>query len=106
MFSATFRSGIFRMAIRFSLLVKSDGADVKNLRVYGPAGPLNTITECGRTFSSPEGIHVTVIGGPEEQWITQAQKDTDVVFAGADYMLTQLTLKFRNAVTTNQRRSQ
>ena len=56
---------MFWLAIGFCLLVKSDGADVKELRAYGPGGPLDPITECGRNFSNQEGIHVTAIGGPE-----------------------------------------
>jgi accessory colonization factor AcfC len=76
---------------------------VKELRAYGPGGPLDPITECGRIFSNREGIHVTVIGAPEEQWITQAQKDADVVFGGADYMLTELTLKFPDFINESTR---
>jgi accessory colonization factor AcfC len=48
------------------MLVKADEAQVKDLRVYGPGGPLDPMMECARAFSNQEGIHVTVIGGPEE----------------------------------------
>ena len=101
MFSA--QLSMFWLAIGFSALVKSEGADVKKLRAYGPGGPLDPITECGRIFSNQEGIHVSVIGAPEEQWITQAQKDADVVFGGADYMLTELTLKFPDFIDKSTR---
>ena len=101
MFSA--QLSMFWLAIGFSALVKSEGADVKELRAYGPGGPLDPITECGRIFSNQEGIHVSVIGAPEEQWITQAQKDADVVFGGADYMLTELTLKFPDFIDKSTR---
>ena len=101
MFSA--QLSMFWLAIGFSALVKSEGADVKKLRAYGPGGPLDPITECGRIFSNQEGIQVSVIGAPEEQWITQAQKDADVVFGGADYMLTELTLKFPDFIDKSTR---
>jgi len=101
MFSA--QLSMFWLAIGFSALVKSEGADVKELRAYGPGGPLDPITECGRIFSNQEGIQVSVIGAPEEQWITQAQKDADVVFGGADYMLTELTLKFPDFIDKSTR---
>jgi hypothetical protein len=71
----TLRSGIFRLAIGCCLLVKADGADVKEMRAYGPGGPLDPITECAQAFSNQEGVHVTVTGGPEEEWIGQARKD-------------------------------
>ena len=45
MFSA--QLSMFWLAIGFSALVKSEGADVKELRAYGPGGPLDPITECG-----------------------------------------------------------
>jgi len=101
MFSA--QLSMFWLAIGFSALVKSEGADVKKLRAYGPGGPLDPITECGGIFSNQEGIHVSVIGAPEEQWITQAQQDADVVFGGADYMLTELTLKFPDFIDKSTR---
>jgi SAM-dependent methyltransferase len=90
MFNATLRFGIFCLAIGCSLLVKAQGADVSELRAYGPGGPLEPIRECARAFSNQEGVQVTVTGGPEEQWIAQARKDADVVFGGADYMLTRV----------------
>jgi Bacterial extracellular solute-binding protein len=80
------------------LLVKAQGADVSELRAYGPGGPLEPIRECARAFSNQEGVQVTVTGEPEEQWIAQARKDADVVFGGADYTLTQLTLKYPDLV--------
>jgi accessory colonization factor AcfC len=98
MFNATLRFGIFCLAIGCSLLVKAQGADVSELRAYGPGGPLEPIRECARAFSNQEGVQVTVTGGPEEQWIAQARKDADVVFGGADYMLTQLTLKYPDLI--------
>jgi accessory colonization factor AcfC len=98
LFNATLRFGIFCLAIGCSLLVKAQGADVSELRAYGPGGPLEPIRECARAFSNQEGVQVTVTGEPEEQWIAQARKDADVVFGGADYMLTQLTLKYPDLI--------
>jgi accessory colonization factor AcfC len=98
MFNATLRCGIFCLAIGCSLLVKAQGADATELRAYGPGGPLEPIRECARAFWNQEGVHVTVTGGPEEQWIAQARKDADVIFGGADYMLTELTLKYPDLI--------
>jgi accessory colonization factor AcfC len=100
MFNTTLRWAIFCLAIGSWLLLKADGADVKELRAYGPGGPLDPIAECARAFSNQEGVHVTVTGGPEEEWIGRAQKVADVFFGGADYMLTELTLKYPDLIDT------
>ena len=65
-------------------------APVPELRVYGPGGPLTPMRGCGERFAKARGVKVTVDGGPEERWWGKAEKDADVVFSGAEYMLTEL----------------
>jgi accessory colonization factor AcfC len=60
------------------------------LRVYGPGGPLTPVRACGERYTRAKGIAVKVDGGPEEAWIAKAEQDGDVVFGGAEYMLTDL----------------
>jgi accessory colonization factor AcfC len=59
------------------------------LHVYGPGGPLSAITECAKLFTIKTGIPVKVSGGPEPKWLAQAQQNADVIYGGAEYMLTQ-----------------
>ena len=63
------------------------------LFVYGPGGPLKPIEECGIIFSKRNGIPVKVIAGPEVKWIEEAKKNADLVFGGAEYMLTQFKMQ-------------
>lgn len=58
------------------------------LRVYGPGGPLGPMKECAERFSATEGVGVQVVAGPEPTWFAQAERDADIVYGGASYMLT------------------
>lgn len=59
------------------------------LRIYGPGGPLEPMKECAAIFARDNGIRAEVVAGPESKWIEQAKKDADVIYGGAEYMLTQ-----------------
>jgi accessory colonization factor AcfC len=63
------------------------------LRAYGPGGPFGPMNECARLFTAQTGIKVTVVAGPEGGWIARAKKDADLVFGGAEYMLSQFILR-------------
>ena len=43
--------------------------------------------ECAAQFSQRTKVPVSVVGGPEKEWIAAAQRDADLVFGGAEYML-------------------
>jgi accessory colonization factor AcfC len=64
-------------------------AQTDTLRVYGPGGPLSAMQECAKAFTATTGIAVKVTGGPESKWLSQAQQNADVIYGGAEYMLTQ-----------------
>lgn len=64
----------------------------QTLHVYGPGGPLAPIKECAVLYGQTTGVSVVVQAGPEKQWFSAAQQDADVIFGGADYMLTQFAL--------------
>ena len=57
--------------------------------VYGPGGPLSAMKNCAKSFTAKTGIPVKVTGGPETKWFLQAQINADVIYGGAEYMLTQ-----------------
>jgi accessory colonization factor AcfC len=64
-------------------------AQTDTLYVYGPGGPLSAMQECAKAFTAKTGIPVKVTGGPEPKWLAQAQQNADVIYGGAEYMLTQ-----------------
>ena len=61
----------------------------KVLRVYGSAGPFAPMKECAGIFSQYKGVDVRVVGGAESEWIAQAKQDADMIYSGAEYILTQ-----------------
>jgi accessory colonization factor AcfC len=75
------------------------------LKVYGPGGPLGPMKECAEIFSKAQGIKVEVIAGPESKWIDQAKQDADLIFGGAEYMLTDFILRHPGLVDENTRTS-
>lgn len=75
------------------------------LRVYGPGGPLAPMQECGKLFAQARGVGVRVDGGPEQRWWDLAEKEADVVFEGAEYMLTDFMRRHPGFVDPQTRRS-
>ena len=59
------------------------------LMIYGLNCPAAPIKECAKIFSKEKNIQIEVMAGPEVTWIDQALKDADLIFSGAEYMLTQ-----------------
>lgn len=58
------------------------------LRVYGPGGPLPAMKDAVAAFERQHQVHVAVTGGPTPQWLAAARGDADVVFSGAEHMMT------------------
>lgn len=63
-------------------------AQERSLKVYGPGGPLGPMQECAELFGRLHKIQVKVTAGPENQWLPQARENADLIFGGAEYMLT------------------
>ena len=61
--------------------------------VYGPGGPQAAMAECATVFSKKMSVPVKVISGPEAKWIEQAKQNAELVFGGAEYMLTQFKMQ-------------
>lgn len=79
------------------------GAPPSGLHVYGPGGPLEPMKECAAQFSRQTNVPVSVIGGPEQAWIAAAKRDADLVFGGAEYMLTAFGLRHPNFLDVTTR---
>ena len=73
-------------------LLAAAPAAAQTLHVYGPGGPATAMKECAAAFTKQTGLDVAVTAGPEPKWLAQAQQDADLVYGGAEYMLTQTAL--------------
>ena len=73
------------------------------LYVYGPGGPQVSMEECAKAFSKKMSIPVKVVPGPEAKWIEQAKQNADVIFGGAEYMLTQFAMQHPGLVYSSTR---
>lgn len=63
------------------------------LRIYGPGGPAPAMKEAAKVFSEKKKIAVAVESGPTAKWKEQALKDADIVYSGAEYMMTDFIQK-------------
>lgn len=58
------------------------------LHVYGPGGPAPAMREAAAAFMAAQpDVQIELHAGPSAEWLPQAQKDADLVFSGAEYML-------------------
>jgi accessory colonization factor AcfC len=58
------------------------------LLAYGPGGPAPAMKEAAEAFSKAHGVKVEVTAGPTDRWVGKAREDADVIFSGAEYMMT------------------
>ncbi|HET9426463.1 MAG TPA: substrate-binding domain-containing protein [Gemmatimonadaceae bacterium] len=63
-------------------------APAETLFVYGPGGPLPAMKEAAAAFGRRHGVQVEVVAGPTPQWLAKARNDADVIFSGAEHMMT------------------
>lgn len=63
------------------------------LHVYGPGGPAPAMREAGQAFATKKGISVEVTAGPTPVWEGQALLDADLIFSGAEHMMTDFVQK-------------
>ena len=58
------------------------------INVYGPGGPAPAMQEAAKAFGAFHQVTVKVSAGPTGQWLETAKLDADVVFSGAENMMT------------------
>lgn len=69
----------------------------ETLYVYGPGGPLPAMKEAAAEFGKAHGVTVMVTGGPTPQWLARARENADVIFSGAENMMTDFVAQLRGA---------
>ena len=67
------------------------------LDIYGPGGPLPAMKEAAAEFSRLRGVQLEVVGGPTPQWIEKAKSDADIIFSGAEHMMTDFIAQLKDA---------
>jgi accessory colonization factor AcfC len=94
------RSLFKKLALSITLLVASTivNAQTDTIYVYGPGGPLSAMKASAAQFTVATKIPVKVTGGPESKWLSSAEKNADIIFGGAEYMLTQFIQAHPNMV--------
>ncbi len=58
------------------------------IHVYGPGGPAPAMQEAAKAFGAAHRVTVNVSAGPTGEWVEKAKQDADVVFSGAENMMT------------------
>lgn len=71
-------------------LALSAPASAEVLHVYGPGGPAPAIMEAAKAYRAQTGTDVRVVAGPTKEWIDKARADADLIYSGAEHMMTDL----------------
>ncbi|MBB1596099.1 substrate-binding domain-containing protein [Achromobacter sp. UMC46] len=79
----TFAGGMLAMAC----LAAAPAWAAQDLNVYGPGGPAPAMKEAAAAFGKTHGITVNVTAGPTPAWADKAKQDADVLFSGAENMM-------------------
>jgi accessory colonization factor AcfC len=86
------------LALWPALLLAASAASNPVLHVYGPGGPAPAIKEAAEAFGKTAGVRVEVTAGPTDAWIERARADADVIYSGAEYMMTDLVAKMEGRI--------
>ncbi|MEO5567940.1 MAG: substrate-binding domain-containing protein [Gemmatimonadaceae bacterium] len=77
---------------------QAPSSPAETLFVYGPGGPLPAMIEAGAAFGRQHGMHVKVTGGPTPQWLVAGRANADVIFSGAENMMTDYVRQLGDSV--------
>jgi accessory colonization factor AcfC len=80
-------SKLLSLAFSSALLISTAANAANALNVYGPGGPAPAMKEIASAFTAEKGIAVNVIAGPTSQWVAVAKTNADVLFSGAENMM-------------------
>jgi len=80
----------FLSAVLCAVVAAAPAPAAETVRIYGPGGPEPAIREAAAEFAKRSGVEIQVQAGPTPQWLAQAKEDADLVFSGAEHMMTDL----------------
>ncbi|HUO54664.1 MAG TPA: substrate-binding domain-containing protein [Rhodoblastus sp.] len=77
------------MSVLLALLLASAAraGDLPLLYVYGPGGPAPAMKEAAEAFGPTHGVSVVATAGPTTKWVDKARNDADVIYSGAEDMM-------------------
>ena len=86
---------ILALGLQAGVLAQEEAGEkaTVTLHVYGPGGPAPAMREAAQVFSEKKGISVEVTAGPTADWEGQALQDADLIFSGAEHMMTDFQQK-------------
>ncbi len=58
------------------------------INVYRPGGPAPAVQEAAKALGSAHHVTVKVAAGPTSQWVEKAKQDANVIYRGAENMMT------------------
>lgn len=64
------------------------------LHVYGPGGPGPAMQEAANEFGAIHRVKIVVTTGPTSAWADEAKQDADIIFSGAENMMSDLAKVF------------
>jgi len=76
------------LAIASTVSAQAASSARDTIHVYGPGGPLPAVKEAAAAFSRLHSVQIEVTGGPTPQWLEKSRSDADVIFSGAENMMT------------------
>lgn len=76
----------------------SVAGQASTVHAYGPGGPAPAMKEAAAAFKARTGVDVVVSAGPTPQWIDAARGDADVMFSGAENMMTDFVKAMNGAI--------
>ncbi len=82
------RAGALLLVLAAASSGQAASSGRETIHIYGPGGPLPAMKEAAAEFSRLRGVQVEVVGGPTTQWLEKAKSDADIIFSGAEHMMT------------------
>lgn len=64
------------------------------LHLYGPGGPYPAVQEAAEVFGRLQRAKLEVVAGPTGKWLDKAKSDADLIYSGAEFMMTDFIQAF------------
>lgn len=95
MFKSLFMACVFVGVLASSAFAQSV------IHVYGPGGPAPAMQEAAEVFGRLHGVEVKVVPGPVDKWGADFQNDGDVIYSGAENMMSAFVDRFPTVIDTS-----
>lgn len=73
--------------LALSISIQANAIEPEFVYVYGPGGPAPAMKEAAERYGTNRGVSVQVTAGPTPQWSEKARGDADIIFSGAENMM-------------------